>query len=87
MSNLATLYYGLHRHEDGAKERQIVDSLTAKQQPQGPVSNRYFGGYCVTVSCFPEYCTTLSAWSAGFISTSRFSTYKDYEWWRRRESN
>jgi hypothetical protein len=45
MSNLATLYYRLHRHEDGAKERQIVDSLTAKQQPQGPVSNRYVCGY------------------------------------------
>jgi Flp pilus assembly protein TadD len=33
---LATLYYRLHRPEDGAKERQIVDSLTAKQQAQGP---------------------------------------------------
>jgi tetratricopeptide (TPR) repeat protein len=33
---LATLYYRLHRPEDGAKERQIVDSLTAKQQSQGP---------------------------------------------------
>ena len=33
---LATLYYRLHRSEDGAKERQIVDSLTAKQQAQGP---------------------------------------------------
>ena len=33
---LATLYYKLHRPEDGAKERQIVDSLTAKQQAQGP---------------------------------------------------
>jgi Flp pilus assembly protein TadD len=33
---LATLYYRLHRPEDGARERQIVDSLTAKQQEQGP---------------------------------------------------
>jgi Flp pilus assembly protein TadD len=33
---LATLYYRLHRPDDGAKERQIVDSLTAKQQAQGP---------------------------------------------------
>ena len=32
---LATLYYRLHRPEDGAKERQIVDSLSAKQQAQG----------------------------------------------------
>jgi len=33
---LATLYYRLRRPEDGAKERQIVDSLTAKQQAEGP---------------------------------------------------
>jgi tetratricopeptide (TPR) repeat protein len=33
---LATLYYRLHRPEEGAKERKIVDSLTAKQQAQGP---------------------------------------------------
>ncbi len=33
---LATLYYRLHRPEDGAKERQIVDSITAKQQAAGP---------------------------------------------------
>ena len=33
---LATLYYRLHRPEDGAKERQIVDRLTAEQQAQGP---------------------------------------------------
>ena len=33
---LATLYYRLHRPDDGAKERQIVDGLTAKQQAQGP---------------------------------------------------
>ncbi len=33
---LATLYYRLHRPVDGAKERQIVDALTEKQQAQGP---------------------------------------------------
>jgi hypothetical protein len=33
---LAALYYRLRRSEDGAKERQIVDSLSAKQQAQGP---------------------------------------------------
>jgi tetratricopeptide (TPR) repeat protein len=33
---LATLYYKLRRPEDGAKERQIVDQITAKQQAQGP---------------------------------------------------
>ncbi|HEY3974636.1 MAG TPA: tetratricopeptide repeat protein [Candidatus Sulfotelmatobacter sp.] len=33
---LATLYYRLHRPDDGAKERQIVESITAKQQAQGP---------------------------------------------------
>lgn len=33
---LAAIYYKLHRPEDGAKERQIVDQLTAKQQAQGP---------------------------------------------------
>ena len=33
---LAALYYRLHRPEDGAKERQIVDQITAKQQAQGP---------------------------------------------------
>ena len=33
---LASLYYRLHRPEDGAKERQIVDRLTAAQQAQGP---------------------------------------------------
>jgi Flp pilus assembly protein TadD len=33
---LAALYYRLRRPEDGAKERQIVDILTAKQQAQGP---------------------------------------------------
>ncbi len=32
---LATLYYRLHRPEDGAKERQIVDQLTAEQQSRG----------------------------------------------------
>jgi tetratricopeptide (TPR) repeat protein len=33
---LAALYYKLHRPADGAKERQIVDRLTAEQQKQGP---------------------------------------------------
>ncbi|MFZ1159924.1 MAG: tetratricopeptide repeat protein [Candidatus Sulfotelmatobacter sp.] len=33
---LASLYYRLHRPADGAKERQIVDKLTADQQAQGP---------------------------------------------------
>lgn len=33
---LATLYYKLHRPQDGAKERAIVDQLTAKQQAAGP---------------------------------------------------
>ncbi len=33
---LASLYYRLHRPEDGAKERQIVDRLTAEQQAKGP---------------------------------------------------
>lgn len=33
---LASLYYRLHRTADGAKERQIVDQLTAEQQAQGP---------------------------------------------------
>ncbi len=33
---LATVYYRLHRPADGAKERQIVDKLTAEQQTQMP---------------------------------------------------
>jgi tetratricopeptide (TPR) repeat protein len=33
---LATLYYKLHRTADGARERQIVEKLTAQQQQQGP---------------------------------------------------
>jgi tetratricopeptide (TPR) repeat protein len=33
---LATLYYKLHRDEDGANERKIVEKLTAEQQKQGP---------------------------------------------------
>lgn len=33
---LAALYYRLHRPEDGARERQIVDQINAKQQAQGP---------------------------------------------------
>jgi Flp pilus assembly protein TadD len=36
---LATLYYRLHRPEDGAKERQIVDRLTAEQQANGPAAH------------------------------------------------
>jgi tetratricopeptide (TPR) repeat protein len=33
---LATLYYKLHRPKDGAKEREVVDRITAEQQKQGP---------------------------------------------------
>ena len=33
---LASLYYRLHRPDDGRKERQIVDRLTAAQQQKGP---------------------------------------------------
>lgn len=33
---LASLYYRLHRPADGAKEREIIDKLTADQQSQGP---------------------------------------------------
>ena len=33
---LTNLYYKLHRPEDGAKERAIVDKLTAEQQAKGP---------------------------------------------------
>ncbi|MGD0568236.1 MAG: tetratricopeptide repeat protein [Candidatus Sulfotelmatobacter sp.] len=33
---LASLYYRLHRSADGAREREIVDRLTADQQAQGP---------------------------------------------------
>ena len=33
---LASLYYRLHRAADGAKERQIVDQITAEQQAAGP---------------------------------------------------
>jgi|HubBroStandDraft_1064217.scaffolds.fasta_scaffold29395_2 tetratricopeptide (TPR) repeat protein len=33
---LASLYYRLHRPADGAREREIVDKLTADQQAQGP---------------------------------------------------
>jgi tetratricopeptide (TPR) repeat protein len=33
---LATLYYKLHRPEDGARERQVVERLTAEQQSRGP---------------------------------------------------
>ena len=33
---LANMYYRLHRPEDGAKQRQIVERITAEQQAQGP---------------------------------------------------
>lgn len=33
---LASLYYKLHRPSDGARERAIVDQLTAAQQAKGP---------------------------------------------------
>jgi len=33
---LASVYYKLHRPDDGAKERQIVERLTAEQQAKGP---------------------------------------------------
>jgi Flp pilus assembly protein TadD len=33
---LASLYYKLHRPEDGKRERAIVDQLNAEQQQQGP---------------------------------------------------
>lgn len=33
---LANLYYKLHRPEDGARERAMVDKLTAEQQSKGP---------------------------------------------------
>lgn len=33
---LATLYYKLHRPQDGAKERAVVDKLTSEQQAKGP---------------------------------------------------
>jgi tetratricopeptide (TPR) repeat protein len=36
---LASLYYRLHRPADGARERAIVDRLTADQQTQGPVTH------------------------------------------------
>lgn len=36
---LASIYYRLHRPADGARERAIVDRLTADQQSQGPVTH------------------------------------------------
>ena len=33
---LATLYYRLHRPQDGARERQIVEKLRAEKQEEGP---------------------------------------------------
>jgi hypothetical protein len=37
---LPTLYYRLHRPDDGAKARQIVESLTAKQQAPAPAPGK-----------------------------------------------
>ena len=36
---LSTLYYKLHRPEDGQREREIVQRLESKQQKQGPSNN------------------------------------------------
>jgi hypothetical protein len=33
---LATVYYRLHRPEDGAKQRAIITQLNAQQQSKGP---------------------------------------------------
>jgi len=33
---LATLYYKIHRPDDGAREREVVERLTAEQQARGP---------------------------------------------------
>lgn len=33
---LASLYYRLHRPQDGARERQVVERLSAEQQSRGP---------------------------------------------------
>src|SRR5215469_2955422 len=33
---LASLYYKLHRPQDGAREREVVERLTAEQQAHGP---------------------------------------------------
>src|SRR5260370_1317712 len=33
---LATLYYKVHRPADGAREREVVERLTAEQQTKGP---------------------------------------------------
>ena len=33
---LASLYYRLHRPEDGLRERQIVERISAQQQKKGP---------------------------------------------------
>jgi lipopolysaccharide biosynthesis regulator YciM len=35
---LASLYYKLHRAQDGARERQIVERLRAEEQSKGPAS-------------------------------------------------
>jgi Tfp pilus assembly protein PilF len=33
---LAAVYFGLHRADDGAKERQIVDKLADEERKAGP---------------------------------------------------
>jgi Flp pilus assembly protein TadD len=40
---LAALYYKLHRPADGARERELVDKLSAEQQKQGPRSDLGYG--------------------------------------------
>jgi hypothetical protein len=64
---LAALYYRLRRPEDGANERQIVDSLSGETAGAGPGAEApSLFDYGATVICFPEYCTTLSGSLAGF---------------------
>jgi len=48
-----------HRPEDGAKERQIVESITAKQQAQGPGSSGD-SAKGVTVICVPVLHDSVS---------------------------
>jgi Tfp pilus assembly protein PilF len=36
---LATIYYKLHRPEDGQREREIVAQIEAQQQKAGPPKN------------------------------------------------
>ena len=35
-AELASLYYKLHRPQDGAREREVVERLTTEQQAHGP---------------------------------------------------